>query len=455
MFTAASSSPTPGTSTGPAPFGKRSTADAGHQLLLLQGGAELFPALVEAMDAARSVIHLETYIFEFAGSALLVAQAMERAARRGVNVRLVVDGVGTPRIPTEWAKRFAAADVRWRVYAPMGRLGLLLPSTWRRLHRKLCVVDGVIGFCGGINLIDDQDDTVLGRLKAPRLDFSLRVAGPLVSDMCDTMEQLWWRLQAVRKARQREFKAAWDALREASPKGDFSRLLQVLDGSSGQAGHAEHAEHAEHDDEAESSGITQAPRLGVDGARATLLLRDNVTHRHDIERAYLKAIGEARREIVIVNAYFIPGRRLRKALTMAAARGVAVRLLLQGKYENFLQYHAARPVYQTLLKAGIEIHEYTPSSLHAKVAVVDQRWATVGSTNLDPLSLLLAREANVMTSDRRFARQLHERLDQIMRQAGQRIDAQALSRRPRYQRVLDRLAFAVMRVMLFLTGYRY
>ena len=445
MPTAATSSHTPGNS----PTGRRTALGAGHQLLLLQGGAELFPALVEAMDAARSVIHIETYIFEFAGSSLTVAHAMERAARRGVNVRLVVDGAGTPRLPDDWTKRFAAAGVRWRVYAPMGRMGLLVPGTWRRLHRKLCVVDGIIGFCGGINLIDDQDDVALGRLAAPRLDFSLRVAGPLVSDMVDTMEQLWWRLQAVRKARQREFKAAWDALREASPIGDFSRLLQVLDGV------ADHAAHLEHVDDAEGAGSSSAAPLGVDGARATLLLRDNVTHRHDIERAYLKAIGEARREIVIANAYFLPGRRLRKALTMAASRGVVVRLLLQGKYENFLQYHAARPVYEVLLEAGIEIHEYAPSSLHAKVAVVDQRWATVGSTNLDPLSLLLAREANVMTSDRRFARQLHERLDQIMRSAGQRVDAQALSRRPRLQRIRDRLAFAFMRVTLFLTGHRY
>ncbi len=417
----------------------RAINDAGHQLLLLQGGAELFPALAEAMDAARSVVHVETYIFEFAGTALLVAEAMERAARRGVNVRLVVDGAGTPRIPAEWTRRFAAAGVRWRVYAPMGRLGLLGPRTWRRLHRKLCVVDGTIGFCGGINLIDDRDDVALGRLTAPRLDFSLRVAGPLVAEMVETMEQLWWRLQAVRKARRREFKAAWDALREASPIGDFSRLLRALDPAARVAG---------------ADGDAAAP-LVVDGARATLLLRDNLTHRHDIERAYLKAIGEARREIVIANAYFIPGRRLRRALTMAVGRGVVVRLLLQGKYENFLQYHAARPVYQTLLEAGIEIHEYAPSSLHAKVAVVDQRWATVGSTNLDPLSLLLAREANVMTRDQRFARQLHERLDEIVRHAGQRVDAQALGRRPMLKRALDRLAFAFMRVTLFLTGHRY
>ena len=200
----------------------------GHQLLLLQGGVDLFPALVEAMDAARRVVHLETYIFEFAGSALSVAQALERAAQRGVQVRLVVDGVGTPRVPVEWQRRFDAAGVKWRVYAPLGRLGLLIPSRWRRLHRKLCVVDGTLGFCGGINIIDDLDDVSLGKLTVPRLDFSLRVAGPLVTDMADTMEQLWWRLQAVRSARQREFKAAWEALRAASLAGSFFSSRKMI-----------------------------------------------------------------------------------------------------------------------------------------------------------------------------------------------------------------------------------
>ncbi|MDO9434751.1 cardiolipin synthase ClsB [Hydrogenophaga sp.] len=413
----------------------------GHQLLLLQGGAEFFPALVEAMDAARTVVHLETYIFEFAGSALCVAEALERAARRGVVVRLLIDGVGTPVVPLEWQQRFVEAGVVMRIYAPLGRLGLLLPRNWRRLHRKLCVIDGVIGFCGGINIIDDQDDVALGRLTAPRLDFALRVAGPLVDDMVDTMEQLWWRTLAARRVRQREFKEAWDALRASRPAGDFSHLLQqiemkVLEGA------------------APDEDSAPAP-LGVDGARATLLLRDNVTHRHDIERAYLKAIGASRTEVVIANAYFIPGRKLRRALMLAAARGVRVRLLLQGRYEHFLQYRAARPVFQRLVDAGISIHEYAPSALHAKVAVVDQRWCTVGSTNLDPLSMLLAREANVMTTDRRFCRLLHNALDDLVLHASHLVDAQVIGRRPWVQRCLDHVAFGVMRATLFMTGHRY
>jgi cardiolipin synthase A/B len=392
---------------------------------------------VEAMDAARRLIHVETYIFEFAGSALTVAEALERAALRGVAVRLVIDGVGTPRVPAQWQERFARAGVRWRIYTPMGRLGLFFPSRWRRLHRKLCVVDDTVGFCGGINLIDDIDDVALGRLSAPRLDYALRVAGPLVREMGETMDQLWWRLQAARKARQREFRAAWHALREARPAGDFSRLLRAVEARVGRGGRP-----------------PLAPR-GVDDARAALVLRDNVSHRHDIERAYLKAIGEARHDIVIANAYFIPGRKLRRALVLAAARGVRVRLLLQGKYEHFLQYRSARPVYQALLDQGIEIHEYAPSALHAKVAVVDRRWATVGSSNLDPLSLLLAREANVVSTDRRFAVLLHEGLDNILRHACERIDAQVLGARPWHQRLLDRLAFGIMRTVLFLTGHRY
>lgn len=427
-----------------APARTRAHMAAGHQLLLLQGGAEFFPALVQAMDAARSVVHLETYIFEFAGSALSVAEALERAALRGVEVRLVVDGVGTPRIPAEWQQRFAAAGVKWRVYAPLGRWGLLIPSRWRRLHRKLCVVDGALGFCGGINLIDDQDDVALGRLSAPRLDFSLRVAGPLVNDMVQTMEQLWWRLQAVRRARQREFRAAWEALKVTRPVGDFSRLLAAL----GPATELDWAHGT-----AQDTGRSKP--FGVDGASAALVLRDNVTNRHSIERAYLKAIGESRVDVVVANAYFIPGRKLRKALTMAVQRGVRVRLLLQGKYEHFMQYRAARPVYQTLLQAGVEIHEYAPSALHAKVAVIDQRWATVGSTNLDPLSLLLAREANVVTVDARFSQLLHACLEQLLEGSGQRLDASGLAARPWHQRVLDWLAFGVMRATLFLTGHRY
>jgi len=404
----------------------------GHRLRLLEGGAALFAAMVQAIDRAQHLVHVETYIFEFAHDALQVAEALERAARRGLQVRLVLDAFGVPDVPPEWRERFDAAGVQWRYYRPLGRVGLLLPRNWRRLHRKLCVVDGLLGFCGGINLIDDRDDVVLGRLVAPRLDYALQVSGPLVADMLEAMEQLWWRMVALRSARQREFRAAWAALRAGMPHPEPWPWW-------------EHAVHP---------GRPQLEQ-SVPAAAAALLLRDNLQHRHEIERAYLAVIEQARSEIVIANAYFIPGRRLRKALVRAAQRGVRVRLLLHGKYEHFLQYHAARPVHHRLLAAGVQIHEYAPSSLHAKVAVVDGRWATVGSSNLDPVSLLLTREANVVTTDPAFARLLRNRLDELLQSAGQAVDPAALASRPWHQRALDRLAFGIMRALLYLGGYRY
>jgi cardiolipin synthase len=189
--------------------------------------------------------------------------------------------------------------------------------------------------------------------------------------------------------------------------------------------------------------------------RAALLLRDNLRNRATIERAYLRAIGRAREEIIIANAYFVPGRRMRRALQLAARRGVQVHLLVQGRYEYFMQYYASRPVFGALLRAGAGIHEYAPSFLHAKVAVIDGRWATVGSSNLDPLSLLLAREANVLVDDARFARRLRERLVHAMLQEGKRMDAAAYERRPPLQRLKERLALVVMRVLLVIQGKNY
>src|SRR3990167_3058355 len=187
-----------------------------HQVHLLQGARELFPALIAAMDAALSDIQFETYIFDFTGEGASVADALMRAAQRGVRTHLVVDGVGTGRLPQSWADRMREAGVLLGVYSPLGPLGLMLPNRWRRLHRKLCVVDGRLLFCGGINVLDDYHDPNHGQLTAPRFDFAVQTTGSLVTPASDAMEQLWWRMQAVRDARQRRLPEALQALRAAS-----------------------------------------------------------------------------------------------------------------------------------------------------------------------------------------------------------------------------------------------
>ncbi|ABD69034.1 phospholipase D/Transphosphatidylase [Rhodoferax ferrireducens T118] len=408
-------------------------ARTGHQILLLQGAQAFFPALVRAIERSAHEVRLETYIFSVEAAGESVAIALEQAARRGVAVYLVMDGVGTPRIPAQWASRFDTSGVKWRIFSPLGRFGLFIPSRWRRLHRKLCVVDGTVAFCGGINVLDDWYDPNYGTLKAPRFDFAVQVTGPLVQAVHETMAQFWWRSQAASTIRQSDFPAAWLALQEA-----VKLKLQ-----------------ARSDAEMPRDAGTLAHEAAGENTNADLVLRDNLRNRSRIERAYRKAIGAARTEIIIANAYFVPGRKLRKGLMHAAQRGVRVRLLLQGRYEYFMQYHAARSVYGALLAAGVEIHEYSVSFLHAKVAVIDSHWATVGSSNLDPLSLLLAREANVVMDDVAFAQNLRSRLEDALVQDGVRVDPAAYANRPWRQRFLDRVALGVMRVLLFLNGKRY
>lgn len=388
----------------------------GHALELLEGSAELFPALQAAFDGAAHEIWLETYIFDFTGASVQVAEALLRAAQRGVAVRVVVDGFGTPSIPDEWRQRFEQAGVGWQVYAPVGSVGVMWPGSWRRLHRKLCVVDAALAFCGGINVLDDLHDPNHGLLESPRLDFAVQIRGPTVGEVRHAMQVLWQRMRA---------------LRELDP-------------------------HALNDAQAPLPPTRPTP-LEPTRARAkvALLLRDNLRHRRQIEVAYLRAIGRAQREVIIANAYFVPGGRLRRALMRAARRGVKVTLLLQGRYEYFMQYYGSRPVYDALLRAGVEIHEYSRSFLHAKVAVFDARIATVGSSNLDPLSLLLAREANVMVDDAAFSERLRARLLHAIGHQGEIMDPALYASRPLRQRALEYVALGVMRIALAVQGKKY
>jgi len=398
---------------------------AGHQVQLLCMGQAFFPALVAALDAAQHEVYLESYIFHADAVGETVLSALERAAGRGLAVYLVVDGIGTPQLPPAWQQRLQSSGVQWQQFSPLGSLGLLIPGRWRRLHRKLCVVDRRLGFCGGINIMDDYFELNHGRQNAPRFDFAVQVEGPLVADMYLAVSQFWQRLQATRQLESGQFQQARRALGRL---GDLP---------------------------AQAAASQRRLDAGGSGMRAALVVRDNLRNRRRIERVYRHAMARARHEVVIANAYFLPGAKLRRALVHAVQRGVRVRLLLQGRYEFFMQFHAAKPFYSALLAAGVEIHEYQTGYLHAKVAVIDGHWATVGSSNLDPLSLLLAREANVVVDDAGFAQTLHWALQEAIEQHSKQLDPQAFANRPLWQRLLDRLAYGLVRLSLFLSGNDY
>ncbi|MCX7273052.1 MAG: cardiolipin synthase ClsB [Burkholderiales bacterium] len=402
----------------------------GHSIELLEGGQAYFPALERAIDAAMHEVHLETYILNDDVSARRVVAALVRATGRGVAVRLAVDGFGTPRLSGEVASMLAASSIELRIFRPEVSPLTLDRRRLRRLHRKLVVVDAALAFIGGINLLDDRIDPNHGVLEHPRLDYAVAVRGPLVDDALQAMRRIWSELapRHLRKAHRP------GPARPAAPVLEAGETVQAMSASAAGA----------------AAAPADAP-LPFAGLRAKLLLRDNWRFRRTIEREYQDAIERARRDILIANAYFFPGVRLRRALLAAAARGVQVTLLLQGRVEYRLQHYASQALYDELLAAGIRIVEYQTSFLHAKVAVIDN-WATVGSSNIDPFSLLLAREANVVIRHAGFADRLRARLEAAMAAGGRPVLAQHHARRALPVRVMNWFAFAMLRAGVALSG---
>lgn len=375
----------------------------GNRVDLLECGIAYFPALRDAIDAAQHEVDLQTYIFAGDVTGRMIAEALSRAAQRGVRVRVLVDGFGSYGLSPELVRGMRDAGVDWLVFRPELGWLTLRRHRLRRLHRKVAVIDAKVAFIGGINIIDDMDTP--GQIP-PRFDYAVRVQGPILGRIVPDVRRLWSLVRWSQK------KVAW---RSRPHIAVFTEA----------AGHDEVA----------------------------FLVRDNFRHRRDIEQAYMAAIGGARESILIANAYFLPGMRFRRALAEAAGRGVKVTLLLQGRIEYRLMHYASRALYGQLLEAGVHICEYRKSFLHAKVAVIDGLWTTVGSSNIDPLSLLLAREANLVIEGGDFARTLQQGLQSAMADGGTMVLSDDWQRRSWYQRILPNMALGLVRALMGLVGY--
>lgn len=371
----------------------------GNQVHLLQGGAALFPAMHAAIAAARDEVWLATYIFHDDDVARAMADALRAAADRGVRVHLVVDGFGCKHMLPTLQRWLAGSDVQLEVFRPVDRWWRYLqPGQLRRLHQKLCVVDEAVAFVGGINIIDDLNDLRHGWGDTPRLDFAVELRGPLTAEVRHAARAIWARAHLSH---------GWSgALRRvAHSTAPLHRTLQVL------------------------RSLRAVPRSAPGASnrspiRAAFVVRDNIRQRRAIEHRYIEAMRQAHTRIDIACPYFYPGRAFRHALRKAARRGVRVRLLLQGKIDYRVAALAARVLYDELRSHGVQIYEYTPAFLHAKVALVDDRWATVGSSNIDPLSLLLNLEANVVVRDAGFNATLAGQLDEAFAASTQITTAQ-------------------------------
>lgn len=376
---------------------RRPVYTGGNEVQLLKCGAELFPAMCREIAAARHEVWLASYIFNEDEASAAVVDALVAAARRGVNVRVVVDGWGSVHcLNRPMLRRLTTEGVSVAVFRPLEAWwSWLRPGQLRRLHMKLCVVDGEVGFCGGINLMHDHYDLGHGWADAPRLDYAVRATGPVVGPIEQTTQAMWSRAWFGRDWRSEIGGFVRTLWRRPKRVARMRRLLRRM-------------RLRMNDREARLFADATQQQQPM---RAAFIVRDNIRQRRTIERSYVEAINAARERVEIVCPYFYPGTAFRQALLAAAKRGVRVRLLLQGKLDFRFAGLAARVLYNEMLSKGVGIWEYTPAFLHAKVALVDDDWATVGSSNIDPLSLLVNLEANIVVRDPGFVAQLSRSLD--------------------------------------------
>lgn len=343
----------------------------GNRAELVENGEEFFPRVFDAIRRARVQVLIETFIVfeDKVGNAL--HRELIDAARRGVSIDLTVDGYGSAELTEPFLAALVEAGVRVHVFDPKPKLFGFRRNVFRRMHRKLVVVDAEVAFVGGINYSADH---LADFGPMAKQDYAVEVRGPIVATIHRFLENVLSGHGGERRGRIRSFVWPWGWVPWRFPARDAGR-----------------------------------------GTSAALFVtRDNGHHRTDIEHQYRLAIRAARSHVYIANAYFFPGYRLLRDLRNAARRGVRIHLILQGEPDMPIVRIAARMLYEHLLRAGVVIHEYCERPLHAKVALADDEWSTVGSSNLDPLSLSLNLEANLVIRDPEFGRTLRGRLDWLV-----------------------------------------
>jgi cardiolipin synthase len=359
-----------------------------HRLSLLKDGYEAFPAMLAAIAAARSTICLETYILRDDGMGRRFAEALMERARAGVEVNLMYDAWGSS-VSLHLLSALREAGVRTLAFHPIrfhSRLGRMLWRLRKRNHRKSLIVDRQVAFTGGLNIADDYAAREDGG--QDWRDTCVRIEGPAAAELQYFFLRTWRRSRGARL--------------------DEPRYV--------------------------SAGRRPDPRVKV-------ITSDLHRGRRGIRRAYRAAIRSARRRIFITSAYFLPSHTLLRALQRAARRGVDVRVILAGTTDVRIVLLAARAMYGRLLGAGVRIYEWRAERvLHAKTAVIDGHWSTIGSSNLDALSLRRNLEANAIVEDPDFAAALEALFEEDLAHC-EEVTLERWRQRPWWQRTFSWLAY--------------
>lgn len=374
----------------------------GNDVKLLINGEEFFPRVFECIRNAKEEILLETFIVYEDEVGNQLQRELIAAAQRGVSIDITVDDYGTWDLSQEFTDALTAAGVRLHIFDPQPKLWGVRLNIFRRLHRKLVVIDRKIAFVGGINF--SVDHLIRSGEKAKQ-DYAVEVLGPVVADIHQTCMLL---------------------LLRASSRKERRHYIQ-------------------------NARASEPPVAG--DVKVLMVERDNGRHSRDIERQYLLAARLAQKRLVIANAYFFPGYRLLRELRRAAQRNVEVILILQGQPDMPWVTALSRLLYNYLLRAGVKVYEYCQRPLHGKVALMDDKWTTVGSSNLDPLSLSLNLEANVIIDDKAFNQQLYEHLTDLVENHCRQLNAETVVRGLWWRAPIIFLSFHFLRKFPTIMGW--
>jgi cardiolipin synthase A/B len=342
---------------------------AGNKISLLYDGPQTMAAMSEAISAAKDHINLETYIFDQDEVGIRFAQLLIARQRAGVQVNIIYDSVGTLETPQSFFDEMRDAGIRLLAFNPINPLKLTSPwAPNNRDHRKILVVDGLVAFTGGVNISSTYSASSLFRSNSRRRgaigwrDTHIKIEGPAVA-------ALQW-----------VFLDNWAS--QNSPDLPDSNFF---------------------------------PPLKEEGNKLVRVLASEPGGDHEIYKSYILAIQEAKSTVHITSAYFVPDAQILLALKEAAGRGVDVKIILPGVTDSDLVFHAAHSFYSEMLANGIKIYQLQIAVLHAKTAVIDGHWATVGSTNIDTRSFLHNSEINVVVFGDEFGSAMEKAFTEDLR----------------------------------------
>lgn len=324
----------------------------GHRVLLLRNGREAYPRMLEAIRGARQHVLLETYIFAEDTWGLQFRAALCGRAQAGVPVRVMYDSLGCSDVSRTFFGEMRQAGCWVNEFNPIH--GMFDPRRRRRNHRKLLVVDGRVAFVGGLNIANEYAE--LWR------DTAVEIRGPIVADLAYMFLTIWQR------------------------------------------------------EERRPPGVPTPPYPPADGpVRACALSSDRFKDRWKLARTYRNAIARAKKRVWISNAYFVPSGKFLRAIRLAARRGVDVRVIVPMKTDILPIYYATRALFSRLLRWGVRLFEWKGAMMHAKTGVIDGEWATVGSYNIDHISLMRNLELSVVFVDRAFGAEMERMYEEDLR----------------------------------------